>query len=172
MGETKVGVFLARMQPVHKAHLQMVELACEECDRVVVILGSENKVDMLRNPFDITLRKAMLEASLPKGYREKVEVYEIPDWSMESKEDDCKIGGGDISTTMSCLGSGRKDLSFIIQTELRCLTSGSRTQKSSSILSIDSVIEAICLMDYRLRKSEMLLSVMMWITSESIALRS
>lgn len=93
MGETKVGVFLARMQPVHKAHLQMVELACEECDRVVVILGSENKVDMLRNPFDITLRKAMLEASLPKEYRTKVEVYEIPDWSMESREDDCKIWG-------------------------------------------------------------------------------
>lgn len=38
-----VGVFLARMQPVHKAHLFMVTKACEECDEVCVILGSENK---------------------------------------------------------------------------------------------------------------------------------
>lgn len=46
-----VGVFLARMQPVHKAHLFMVTKACEECDEVCVILGSENKKDTLRNPF-------------------------------------------------------------------------------------------------------------------------
>ena len=52
-----VGVFLARMQPVHKAHLFMVNKACEECDEVCVILGSENKKDTLRNPFTIDVEK-------------------------------------------------------------------------------------------------------------------
>ena len=33
----KVGVFLARMQPIHNAHLYMVEKACEECDEATVI---------------------------------------------------------------------------------------------------------------------------------------
>ena len=56
----KVGVFLARMQPVHNAHLYMVNKALEESDRVLIVLGSENKVDMLRNPYDITLREKML----------------------------------------------------------------------------------------------------------------
>lgn len=89
----KVGVFLARMQPIHNAHLYMVEKACEECDEVTVILGSENKRDTLRNPFTIKKRREMLLASLPVEYREKISVYEIPDWSMESKVADYKIWG-------------------------------------------------------------------------------
>lgn len=89
----KVGVFLARMQPIHNAHLYMVEKACEECDEVTVILGSENKRDTLRNPFTIEKRREMLLASLPVEYQEKISVYEIPDWSMESKVADYKIWG-------------------------------------------------------------------------------
>ena len=89
----KVGVFLARMQPIHNAHLYMVEKACEECDEVTVILGSENKRDTLRNPFTIEKRHEMLLASLPVEHREKISVYEIPDWSMESKVADYKIWG-------------------------------------------------------------------------------
>lgn len=89
----KVGVFLARMQPIHNAHLYMVEKACDECDEVTVILGSENKRDTLRNPFTIEKMREMLLASLPVEYREKISVYEIPDWSMESKVADYKIWG-------------------------------------------------------------------------------
>ncbi len=88
-----VGVFLARMQPVHKAHLFMVTKACKECDEVCVILGSENKKDTLRNPFTIEKRREMLLKSLPKEYREKISVYEIPDWSMETKTEDDKVWG-------------------------------------------------------------------------------
>lgn len=45
-----VGVFLARMQPVHKAHLFMVTKACEECDEgdylctFVVLFDKEEKI--------------------------------------------------------------------------------------------------------------------------------
>lgn len=78
----KIGVFLDRMQPVHNAHLEMVTLACKECDKVVVILGSQNKRDMLRNPFTIEMRTQLLEHSLPPGYIDKIEVYEIPDWPL------------------------------------------------------------------------------------------
>lgn len=88
-----VGVFLARMQPVHKAHLFMVNKACEECDEVCVILGSENKKDTLRNPFTIEKRREMLLESLPEKYRSKISVYEIPDWSMETKTEDDKVWG-------------------------------------------------------------------------------
>lgn len=88
-----IGVFLARMQPVHNAHLEMVTLACKECDKVVVILGSKNKRDMLRNPFTINQRAELLKLSLPPGCIGKIEVYEIPDWSMESKSEDDKTWG-------------------------------------------------------------------------------
>lgn len=67
----KCGVFLARMQPVHNAHLWLVNKALEENDKVLIVLGSENKVDMLRNPYDINLRKQMLRECLTAGSRKR-----------------------------------------------------------------------------------------------------
>lgn len=80
----KYGVFLARMQPVHNAHLWLVRKALEENDKVLIVLGSENKVDMLRNPYDIKLREQMLRESLTDEENNKLEIVTLPDWSMES----------------------------------------------------------------------------------------
>lgn len=91
------GVFLARMQPLHNAHLYVVEKVCKENDKVVVMLGSANKKDMLRNPFSIELRTKLLKKSitdsLGKEYADKIEVYEIPDWSIEDDYENQKEWG-------------------------------------------------------------------------------
>lgn len=83
----KIGVFLARMQPIHNAHIYVVEKMCKENDRIVVILGSSNKDDMLRNPFPIKLRITMLKDAIADSigakYANKIEVFEIPDWTHE-----------------------------------------------------------------------------------------
>jgi cytidyltransferase-like protein len=79
----KVGVFLARMQPMHKAHIWMVEKALEENDKVLVVLGSSNKERTLRNPLPFWLRKQFLEDhiydSFNEGHLDKLEVIELPD---------------------------------------------------------------------------------------------
>lgn len=89
----KYGVFLARMQPVHNAHLFMVNKALDECDKVLIVLGSENKVDMLRNPYDITLREQMLRECFNDEQNEKITIVTLPDWSMESDMDSAEIWG-------------------------------------------------------------------------------
>lgn len=89
----KVGVFLARMQPVHNAHLFLVNKALEENDKVLIVLGSENKVDMLRNPYDITLREQMLRECLTEEDNNKLDIVTLPDWSKESDKEDDKIWG-------------------------------------------------------------------------------
>lgn len=89
----KYGVFLARMQPVHNAHLWLVDKALKENDRVLIVLGSENKVDMLRNPYKITLRKRMLRECLTKEQNKKLKIITLPDWSMESDFESDKIWG-------------------------------------------------------------------------------
>ena len=89
----KVGVFLARMQPVHNAHLYMVNKALEESDEVLIVLGSENKVDMLRNPYDIKLREKMLRECFNKEENEKIQIVTLPDWSMESDYENASIWG-------------------------------------------------------------------------------
>lgn len=89
----KYGVFLARMQPVHNAHLFLVNKALEECDKVLIVLGSENKLDMLRNPFEISLREQMLRECLTEEQNKKVSVETLPDWSMESDLEGAQIWG-------------------------------------------------------------------------------
>ncbi len=89
----KYGVFLARMQPVHNAHLFMVNKALEENDKVLIVLGSENKVDMLRNPYDIQLREQMLRECFDEEQNKKISIITLPDWSMESDIDNAEIWG-------------------------------------------------------------------------------
>ena len=89
----KYGVFLARMQPVHNAHLFMVSKALEENDKVLIVLGSENKVDMIRNPYDIQLREQMLRECFNEEQNKKITIVTLPDWSMESDIDSAQIWG-------------------------------------------------------------------------------
>lgn len=89
----KYGVFLARMQPVHNPHLFLVNKALEECDKVLIVLGSENKLDMLRNPFEISLREQMLRECLTEEQNKKISVETVPDWSMESDSEGAEIWG-------------------------------------------------------------------------------
>ena len=89
----KVGIFLARMQPLHNAHLWLIDKALEENDKVLIVLGSENKVDMLRNPYHINLRKKMLRECYGAKENRKLSIVTIPDWSMESDTDSDKIWG-------------------------------------------------------------------------------
>ena len=89
----KYGVFLARMQPVHNAHLYMVNKALEENDKVLIVLGSENKVDMIRNPYDIQLREHMLRECFDKKQNKKITIVTLPDWSIESDIDSAEIWG-------------------------------------------------------------------------------
>ena len=89
----KAGVFLARMQPLHIAHLFLIEQAMNECEEVWIVLGSANKQDMLRNPFTLELRlRFLLETLSEKGYPkedlDRIHVFELADWSYENDPND------------------------------------------------------------------------------------
>ena len=45
----KTGVILARFQPIHNGHLQLIKKACDENEQVLVIIGSIDKLSK-RNP--------------------------------------------------------------------------------------------------------------------------
>lgn len=84
----KTGVILARFQPIHNGHLQLISKAVEENDQVLVIIGSIDKLNA-RNPIPWTIRKEMVEEAigdtfLVKGHKEKIKVVELEDLSDES----------------------------------------------------------------------------------------
>lgn len=89
----KYGVFLARMQPVHNAHLWLVGRALKENDNVLVVLGSENKIDMARNPYGIQLRKQMFRECLTDEENRRLKIITLPDWSTETDKASDKIWG-------------------------------------------------------------------------------
>ena len=75
------------------ARLMGMTDAVEENDKVLIVLGSENKVDMLRNPYDISLREEMLRECLTDEDNKKLEIVTLPDWSMESDKENDKTWG-------------------------------------------------------------------------------
>lgn len=90
----KMGVFLARMQPLHNAHMWLIEKALEECERVTIILGSSNKKGMLRNPFTLEFRKYLLQNALENETdMSRITIFELPDWGLENDTQDPIIWG-------------------------------------------------------------------------------
>ena len=90
----KIGVFLARFQPLHKAHIYVIQTALKECEKVIILMGSSNKESMLRNPFSFDIRYSLLRDSLNNSEdMERIEIYELPDWSQEDKAEDNQIWG-------------------------------------------------------------------------------
>jgi len=62
--ETKVtkniGIVIGRFQPFHKGHRALINHAIEECDQVVVFIGSSNKLRDFNNPFSNEERKEFI----------------------------------------------------------------------------------------------------------------
>lgn len=57
----KYGVILARFQPIR--HLALIKKACSENDKVLLLVGSADKVNK-RNPIPIKVRIKLLETAL------------------------------------------------------------------------------------------------------------
>jgi len=66
----RYGVILARFQPVHSGHLALIIKACQENDRVLLLVGSADKFNA-RNPIPLNLRVDMLKEALVE--------YNLPD---------------------------------------------------------------------------------------------
>lgn len=72
----KVGVILARFQPIHNGHLELIKKASSENDEVLVFIGSVDKLNK-RNPIPWTIRKKLVETALKDI--QNVTIVELPD---------------------------------------------------------------------------------------------
>lgn len=80
---TKWGVFLARMQPLHNGHLELIKKALEENDYVLVLVGSSDKLEA-RNPIPGTFRRDLLERVLQNiDVDHRVTIELLPDLTTE-----------------------------------------------------------------------------------------
>ena len=63
----KVGVILARLQPVHKGHLALIEKSIKENDETYIFVGSADKFNQ-RNPIPIGLRIQLLRGAIEESF--------------------------------------------------------------------------------------------------------
>ena len=67
----KTGVILARLQPIHKGHLALIEKAIQENDEVYVFIGSADKFNQ-RNPLPISLRLQLTNEAIKEAFPPKI----------------------------------------------------------------------------------------------------
>lgn len=76
----KVGVFIGRLQPLHNAHLAVINMALQEMDYLVIVLGSACQAKTVKNPWTSEERKAMVYDSIPAKQRSRVCIVEAKDY--------------------------------------------------------------------------------------------
>ncbi len=81
-----VGVIIARLQPIHNGHLELIKQALGENDKVLLLIGSADKLNK-RNPIPIALRAEMAKEAIEETFGEdstRVEVLPLDDLTDES----------------------------------------------------------------------------------------
>lgn len=96
----KVGVILARFQPIHNGHLELIKKASSENDEVLVLIGSIDKLNE-RNPIPWNIRKKLVETALKDI--PKVRIVELADLSDEG-DNSHDWGFYLYSNIVSCIG--------------------------------------------------------------------
>ena len=54
----KVGVILARFQPIHNGHLELIKKALDENEKVLILIGSSRQKNWSRTPRTSSARPA------------------------------------------------------------------------------------------------------------------
>lgn len=60
-----LAVIIARMQPMHLEHENLIKMALSKAHKVLLLLGSDGSAPSLRNPFSVTQRAAMVRMKFP-----------------------------------------------------------------------------------------------------------
>ena len=74
------GLFVGRFQPVHNGHLKAIDWCVNECDELIVLVGSSQRCYEVENPFTVGERIEMLRRVLRSSkLLEKTEILSVPD---------------------------------------------------------------------------------------------
>lgn len=62
IGSGRIGLVVARMQPPHRGHMNLINLARSDCDTAIVAFGSTQHSRVVRHPFTFEQRVEMIKA--------------------------------------------------------------------------------------------------------------
>jgi nicotinamide-nucleotide adenylyltransferase len=75
-----IGLYIGRFQPFHNGHLQAVEWILNECDQLIVLIGSSQSCYTPENPFTVGERVEMIYKTLKShNLSAKCLILSVPD---------------------------------------------------------------------------------------------
>ena len=88
-GKLRIGMVVGRFQPVHNGHLSIIYEALDNCDYLIIAIGSAQESNTPKNPFSFEFRKKLIVDALGEKAND-VEIIGIND--RETISDDCGWG--------------------------------------------------------------------------------
>lgn len=82
------GVIIARLQPIHNGHIELIKQALKDNDKVLIWIDSADKLNV-RNPIPIKRRTELVHAALDEVFtdetdRKRIDVRAMPDLTDET----------------------------------------------------------------------------------------
>ena len=78
----KIGVILARFQPIHNGHLALIRKAFEENDEVHIFIGSADKFNE-RNPIPVNIRRELVIKAINEANIKNCQIHLLDDLTDE-----------------------------------------------------------------------------------------
>lgn len=78
--EYQFGIYIGRFQPFHLGHLRTLQLALDQAEQVILILGSHRVAADIKNPWSSQERIEMIRSCLSEDDRNRVHFLPIRDW--------------------------------------------------------------------------------------------
>lgn len=78
----KLGFMLGRFQHIHIGHELMINKAINSCEKLIILVGSEQESYTKRNPFNVELRMKMMQEIY--GNCRNIAIHSIPDLTHEN----------------------------------------------------------------------------------------
>ena len=80
MDKPNIGVFIGRLQPLHNAHLAVIQMALKEVDHLIIVLGSACQAKTVKNPWTTDERQDMILNCLSDEDQARVSVVAAKDY--------------------------------------------------------------------------------------------
>jgi len=81
MGKVDFAVFVGRFQPVHCAHLRVIEDALKNADHLILVIGSHRAPRSLKNPWTFDQRVKMINDALPVELVHRITIVSLRDFT-------------------------------------------------------------------------------------------
>lgn len=107
MRDYPFAVFIARLQPPHRAHIQVIDRALDKADQVIIVLGSSRCAANIRNPWTAADRENMVKRCFEYDKAKRLHFVSVRDqpysdtnWMVEVHTKVTEISG-DVKTAIA-----------------------------------------------------------------------